>query len=81
MAEMPATALPAAALGPAGLQTVAELSAAHSGRALQMRAGTLCAQRTLATLARQKATAAAGRELVLAAISADDAISGSGFRV
>ena len=39
MAEMPATALPVAALGPAGLQTVAELAAAHSGRAVQLRAG------------------------------------------
>ena len=39
MAEMQATALPVAALGPAGMQTVAELAAAHSGRAVQMKAG------------------------------------------
>ena len=39
MALVPATALPAAALGPTGLQTVAELAAKHSGRTFQMRAG------------------------------------------
>jgi len=38
MAEMQATALPVAALGPAGMQTVAELAAAHSGRDVQMKA-------------------------------------------
>jgi len=39
MAVVPATALPATALGPTGLQTVAELAAKHSGRTIQMRAG------------------------------------------
>jgi hypothetical protein len=39
MALVPATALPAAALGPTGLQTVAELAAKHSGSTFQMRAG------------------------------------------
>jgi hypothetical protein len=32
---MPATAFPAAALGPAGLQTAAELAAKHSGHTFQ----------------------------------------------
>ena len=39
MAEMPATALPVAALGPEGMQTVARLAAAHSGRVVQLQAG------------------------------------------
>ena len=38
MAEMQATALPVQALGPDGMQTVAELAALHSGRAVQMKA-------------------------------------------
>jgi len=41
---MPATALPMAGLGPAGLQAVAHLAAAHSGRPVQMRAGVSHAQ-------------------------------------
>jgi len=45
MAHMPTTALPAAALGPAELQTVAELATpprVRPGRAFQRRTGRLC---------------------------------------